>query len=40
MLESKRKIYTKPMVLIIDARENDIITESHTDPNMGEWDTN
>ena len=40
MLESNKSIYTKPVIIIFEVREKDIISESHSDPNMGEWDTN
>ncbi len=30
--------YSSPSISIVNIA-NDIITESHNDPNMGEWDT-
>ena len=36
--EDEACMYVKPRIEIIFV-SNDIITESHFDPNMGEWDT-
>ena len=35
----ERPIYSEPKVILLSVENTDIITESHTDPYMGEWDT-
>ncbi|MBP3376300.1 MAG: hypothetical protein J6L83_06005 [Clostridia bacterium] len=38
-IENSIKVYESPSVTVIDFICGDIITESHLDPDMGEWDT-
>lgn len=37
---SVKTTYESPVLTIFKTQNTDIITDSHVDPNMGEWDTN
>jgi len=39
-IEQKNKVpYEEPKIDAMSVTADDIITASHSDPNMGEWDT-
>ena len=35
-----KSVYEAPAITLLNTQSTDIITESHFDPNMGEWDSN
>lgn len=37
-IPSNKVSYVIPEITILNFNDNDVITESHFDPNMGEWD--